>query len=518
MTQHLEEEEAISLVRAGEEEDINNEVVPANASGTAVFNAPSYKSVAWRLYLSHFLSTWNSRVFEFGAVLYLTAIFPNTLMPMSVYAVARAASAIILSPAVGNYIDRNDRLKVVRLSIVSQRIAVTISCAVLLILILLSTTSNVLRYLLLAVLSALACVEKAGSIMNLVSVEKDWVVEIAAGDSQHLSALNAQMRRIDLLCKLAGPLVIALLDGFDTKVAIIANLVMNVASLPFEYFAIATIYKRCPALKQPKATPEASGPDSPRRASATKRFTTMLSTWMHQARLYIEHPAFLPSFALSLLYLTVLSFAGQMVAYLIFAGFSSLYVGLTRTAAVVFELSATWAAPLLMDRIGPIRAGAWFASWQTLTLAAGVALFWVDLSSFTAASCLVVGTILSRVGLRGFELAAQIIVQDEVEPEHRGSFSSTEASWQNLFELCAFASTIVFAKPEQFRWPVVISLASTAMASITYAWFVRRRRGHLVHLSDCIDLKRRAKGRNERSTAVNYELLNEETDSDGLAT
>jgi iron-regulated transporter 1 len=70
-----------------------------------------------RLYVSHFLSTCNSRVFEFGSVLYLASIFPGTLLPMSVYAMVRGAAAILLSSLVGQYIDREDRLKVVRLSI-----------------------------------------------------------------------------------------------------------------------------------------------------------------------------------------------------------------------------------------------------------------------------------------------------------------------------------------------------------------------------------------------------------------
>lgn len=70
-----------------------------------------------RLYVSHFLSTFNSRVFEFGSVLYLATIFPGTLLPMSVYALARGASAIVFSSLVGLYIDRGNRLKVVRTSI-----------------------------------------------------------------------------------------------------------------------------------------------------------------------------------------------------------------------------------------------------------------------------------------------------------------------------------------------------------------------------------------------------------------
>lgn len=69
------------------------------------------------LYISHFLSTWNVRGFEFGAVLFLASIFPGTLLPMSVYALVRAASAIFLSPLVGRYIDSGDRLQVIRVSI-----------------------------------------------------------------------------------------------------------------------------------------------------------------------------------------------------------------------------------------------------------------------------------------------------------------------------------------------------------------------------------------------------------------
>jgi len=62
-----------------------------------------------------------------------------------------------------------------------------------------------------------------------------------------------------------------------------------------------------------------------------------------------------------------------------------------------------------------------------------------------------------------------------------------EASMQNLFELCAYASTIVFARPEQFRYPVLMSAVATIIAGGLYAEFVRRKRGHLTHLSRCLE-------------------------------
>lgn len=53
--------------------------------------------------------------------------------------------------------------------------------------------------------------------------------------------MNARMRRIDLICKLFGPLFIALVDGISTETAILVNLGMNTCSVFFEYFAIARV-------------------------------------------------------------------------------------------------------------------------------------------------------------------------------------------------------------------------------------------------------------------------------------
>lgn len=53
--------------------------------------------------------------------------------------------------------------------------------------------------------------------------------------------MNSQMRRIDLICKLFGPFLIALVDGVSTEVAILVNLGMNLASILPEYLFIAQV-------------------------------------------------------------------------------------------------------------------------------------------------------------------------------------------------------------------------------------------------------------------------------------
>lgn len=74
-------------------------------------------SIQRRLYVSHTIATWNSRMFEFGAVLFLSTIYPDTLLPASIYALSRAFAAVLLSSWIGKIVDTTSRIVVVRMSI-----------------------------------------------------------------------------------------------------------------------------------------------------------------------------------------------------------------------------------------------------------------------------------------------------------------------------------------------------------------------------------------------------------------
>ena len=443
----------------------------------------SLNTITRKLYVSHFLSTWNFRGFEFGAVLFLATIFPGTLLPLSVYALFRAASAVVFAPAIGRYIDNGQRLKVLRASIVWQRSAVVVSCIVFWVML---TQGKGLPdwsiYVLLGINILLACVEKLCTIMNTVSVERDWVIVIAHTDESALRQMNSQMRRIDLFCTLFSPLVIALIDGVSIQVAILVTFCINTVSMVVEYALIARVYKAVPALATRKAS---EGSETQPIQSEPRSTSRGLLSFVDNLKIYVSQQAFLPSLSLSMLYLTVLSFAGQMVTYLLSVGYTSTVVGLVRMFSTVFELSATWIAPKVMDRLGPMRSGMWFLTLQMACLGVTALVFWTAPIPLWAATGLVGGTILSRVGLWGFDLSAQVIIQEEVEQQYRGAFSTTEAALQNFCELCAYASTIVFFKPSQFRYPTIMSVAAVYVAGALYAKFLRDRRGHLMHAPKC---------------------------------
>lgn len=245
------------------------------------------------------------------------------------------------------------------------------------------------------------------------------------------------MRRIDLLAKLLAPVFISVIDDFSHMAAIWVVFGQNLLSALIEYFAIAQVsgastlgvvypeayaqvYEAVPRLQsqgQPaddyaSVHSALSSPVEARRPlqpTLPTRLSSYLQPWME----YVKNQAFLASFSLSLLYFTVLSTGVQMQTYLFTLGFTSIEVSMMRLAAVAVELLATWAAPILMTKIGPIRSGLWFLNEQFVCIVISVALYMSATAGTRAAGySLIAGITFSRLGLWGFDLSVQYLVQE----------------------------------------------------------------------------------------------------------
>lgn len=86
----------------------------------------------------------------------------------------------------------------------------------------------------------------ASALQGLPSLFDMWIDFVEQFGGLHIASqivLNSRMRRIDLLCKLTGPLVISLIDGFATDIAILVTLGMSVLSVGIEYFPIAQVFQ-----------------------------------------------------------------------------------------------------------------------------------------------------------------------------------------------------------------------------------------------------------------------------------
>jgi iron-regulated transporter 1 len=216
------------------------------------------------------------------------------------------------------------------------------------------------------------------------------VVVIAGKDEMSLRIMNSQMRRIDMICKLLGPLFIASVDSVSTSASIVMIFAMNVSSLLIEYYAIARVYYDIPELQDSKRKEPLpvfkpsdclpSNRDSTLKSeiSATGKanhLTTFRKAFLRDNSFYFQHGVSFPSLAGVFLNLTVLSFGGQMITYLLSSGYSPTQVGFARNFGVVLEISATWLAPWLIGLVGAVRTGLWMSIWQLTMLVAGTMVF-----------------------------------------------------------------------------------------------------------------------------------------------
>lgn len=108
------------------------------------------------------------------------------------------------------------------------------------------------------------------------------------------------------------------------------------------------------------------------------------------------------------------------------------------------------------------------------------------------------------VGIWGFNLSAQLLVSEvsqnhsslyidantwrlqTVEEHVRARFSATEMALQNILGMLSLASIIVFSRPEQLQYAVMISSGAVAVAAVCFVAYMRKEREHLLHQSKCL--------------------------------
>ena len=223
---------------------------------------------------------------------------------------------------------------------------------------------------------------------------------------------NAIMRRIDLLCKLGGPLFVSVLTIPSPSFAAIFFAASNIVSLPFEYYFIYIVYKRFPRLAI-----KSESVSAPISMSILRQILNWPIRTMTAWKTYYHSSLFGASLALCILYFTVLSFGGAMITFLSqYSGFSTPLIAGLRAIAVLIGIAATFLSPPLIRTIGPIRTGIWFLSWQTLFLVPVVIAMFSSLSARLQGALLVGFVSLSRVGLWGFDLSEQYLVQQVYIP------------------------------------------------------------------------------------------------------
>lgn len=442
-----------------------------------------------RLYLSHFLTSWTDRVFEFSCYLFIGDIFKTSLLLASIYGFSTTISAIVWSNWVGRLADSTSRLLFVRMTMLVQKFAIVASCVLFYIILEL----NYRPYLLYSFIVVFGCMLKLAFIANNIAIEKDWVMVMTDGDTETMLTV---MKRIDLFCKTMAPVMIGSLMAFGPSAGAIIIAVWNIMSVIIEYQLVFQTYKAFPRLasKDKNYLESRTGEqapllnDSPEEMSGPSIVETGVDQ-RHQAESsvsfteYIHHKIFPASLAAGMLYLTVLSFGGIMTSYLKIVGYSDWTLGLLRAVAGVAGIASTYILPYLSARIGIIRAGVWALWFESIALVPVVLSFtaWGSQSSWGPVM-LFGGMSVSRIGLWVFDISETMLMQQMVDNSQIGSISGWQHSLCNVFDLSQFVLIAIVSDPNDFIIPATVSLGAVVAASISYTVFVKQERGHLFHI------------------------------------
>ena len=301
-------------------------------SDRSALASPEVTSSSFLMCFVYFFAAWGDRMWEFSSVVFMLNLFPNTLLPPSLFGLLETIAGILGSSAIGRFIDSSDRLTAVRTSIVVQNTAIC-GASILYYFALINNWATDTLWGVFSALVVCACFAKWASSLNKISIHKDWCVVICAGDSILQAKLNANMRRVDLVCSIVAPLVVGVLATASTSaIACLFIAGWSSVSLFVEYFISNRVYFKIPQLaaKKSKNPKKSANVEVPNKTVHTHAQNIDGAHAQEHAdnvdgpppsivsilRAYVAHPVFLASLAYCFLYVSVLSFGGIMIAFL----------------------------------------------------------------------------------------------------------------------------------------------------------------------------------------------------------
>ncbi|KAG7259195.1 hypothetical protein CRUP_025022 [Coryphaenoides rupestris] len=306
-------------------------------------------------------------MWNFAVAVFLVELYGNSLLLTAVYGLVVAGSVLLLGAIIGDWVDRNPRLKVAQTSLLVQNSCV-IACGILLM-----TTCYIL-------VITIANIANLASTATAISIQRDWVVVVAGQDSSQLADMNATVRIIDQLTNILAPMLVGQIMAFGSHFigcGFISG--WNLCSMCLEYALLWKVYQKTPALavkggqkEQDQELKQLSSPrklengQSPEESSQplmadggavvsrastketgccyqmTEPLRTLKAGWVS----YYNQSIFFAGMSLSFLYMTVLGFDCITTGYAYTQGLNgsvlSLLMGASAIAGICGTVAFTW--------------------------------------------------------------------------------------------------------------------------------------------------------------------------------
>ncbi|KAF4663154.1 hypothetical protein FOL46_004890 [Perkinsus olseni] len=432
-----------------------------------------------RLYVSHALSTFGDRIWQFAVPLMLVDIFPFTLLPTAIFVFFTGLSKAVLLPLLGRLVDSTDRLRVAKIGSFVQNGGIAISMLLLYALDVLTdsrsrhpwTFGSVLLFGIFLIVGVTGDVISSVATIN---VEKNWVMiiveDMCASDPtinpvELQTHLNSIMRRVDLTAKMTSPLVIGLLltGGRSTVVrGLLAVGGWSILTAWPVYALWRGVYDTYPGLR---VKPVPTLDDTPAR-------NNLLAVLWRSWKMYSRDPVFLASLSFCFLHFTVLSDHHPLTtAFLAEENMSALALGIARAAGSVTGILATAVWPTVVETCNDdnVRAGslALWAFWGCVTLIAVEFAFHTPIETVFMLTMIVI----SRLFLWQVDLFNVAIIQRFVPQNERSEITATQVATCQLLEMLMGLFGMLLSRPADFKYLVWLSAGGiSASLALLLLW------------------------------------------------
>nr|XP_040057823.1 solute carrier family 40 member 1 [Gasterosteus aculeatus aculeatus] len=346
--------------------------------------------------MGHALSTWGDRMWNFAVAVFLVELYGNSLLLTAVYGLVVAGSVLLLGAIIGDWVDKNPRLKVAQTSLLVQNSCVIV-CGILLMVVFnfkeqLAELYNgwVLTTCYILVIT-IANIANLASTATSITIQRDWVVVVAGQDSSKLADMNATVRIIDQLTNILAPMLVGQIMSFGSHFigcGFISG--WNLCSMCLEYALLWKVYQKTPALaskagqkeqqqemkqlspskdSESGQSPEdsflplmndtsvAAKPDSAKQQGCCYQMSEPLRTLKAGWVAYYNQNIFFAGMSLAFLYMTVLGFDCITTGYAYTQGLNGSVLSLLMGASAVAGICGTVAFTWVRKKCGLIRTG-----------------------------------------------------------------------------------------------------------------------------------------------------------------
>lgn len=440
----------------------------------------------WYLYVCHFLQTFGDRMWSFAVPILFMNIWTDTLFPSALFSFFLYASVGLCMARTGKWIDRTDRLSVMRVAVWGQNLCVILNCTCFVAIILfcgydiqgeMEWTPS-LGALFACLLISASAAEVCGNAATL-AIEKDWVV-VLYPNPKDLAQMNVTLRRIDLMCKLVAPTVfgavVQMCPTIESQLFVGIGFAagFNALGLLPEYYMARHLYLARPELRSKTLETHEQKDEGPRLSSSS------FGAWS----VYFRSHVFWACFSYSALYLTVLDCGILMTAYLKWLGIPESFLGLGRGAGAVFGLLGTSLFPIML-RCMSLRVAGVVTVWGFFITVAPAALNFLnpaillgaDASNYSIGVAMLVSVAVSRVFLWSFDLSHSQIIQLEIGSDTRAQVAACQTATYQAFWIVLYALALFFSSPKQFGLLTFVSVGSVMFAAIVWTLFAIKSRG-----------------------------------------